>query len=530
MPLIRWILPLCLTLFLPACSNNDPRPLVYQSCTDSSLEGLDCATFTVPKDYDDPGAGTFDLAIVRGRATGTDDERIGTLFFNPGGPGFASLPIARDIVNGMPSEIRRHFDIVLWDPRGVGKSSGLTECVNGSYPLPATGDVDWDAVDAEMRDSQAKANAACEALYPEVVPYISTNATVRDLDQLRAAVGDSKLTYWGTSYGTRIGYVYAHDFPHRVRAMLLTSPVDPNATWKSFAYQSALAPDTALSFFFEMFPDVQERYLRSANTLDAQSLILPSGVEFTRWFFRATLSSMSVSESDYRTMSDFITNVDTALHDTGPARDSALEALDAMATSMSEWPINGGAISFIGCSDYGARPTAQEQKELAASVRAEAPITGWLATQGLYYCQGMTVAPDPVPVDFINRDTPMLIMGSTHDSLTPYEWTTKMASMFLNSRVITYIGWTHTPFLAGSSCVDQYGINYLIHLERPDEDVTCPNTIPPESRIASYVGFALNRGLPMYIFQHVFNTEAGGSHDTQLQKSPSGKTGTSGCR
>lgn len=465
---------------ITACSrgDNDERPpIVFQSCTDSSLEGLDCATFTVPKDYDDLGAGTFDLAVVRGRSTGASDERIGTLFFNPGGPGVASLPMARDFINGLPSEIRRRFDIVLWDPRGVGKSSGLTECEGGWYPLPGTGDVDWDAVDVEMRNSQAEANAACESLYSDVVPYISTNATVRDLDQLRAAVGDSKLTYWGTSYGTRIGYVYAHDFPDRVRAMLLTSPVDPDATWESFAYQSALAPDTALGFFFEMFPGVQERYLRSANTLDTRSLILPSGAEFTRWFFRATLSSMSISESGYSDMAAFITNVDTALHGTGPARDAALEALDAMAATMSEWPINGGAIPFIGCSDYGPKPTAQEQKELAASVRAEAPITGWLATQGLYYCEGMTVVPSPVPVDFINRDTPMLIMGSTHDSLTPYEWATKMARMFLNSRVITYIGSTHTPFLAGSSCVDKYGIDYLINLERPDEDVTCPNTL-----------------------------------------------------
>lgn len=451
--------------------------LVWQGCTDPSLKGLDCARLAVPKDYGHTENGSFDLALVRGRSTGSTRDRIGTLFFNPGGPGFASLPIAGEVISGIPDLIRRHFDVVLWDPRGVGASSGLVECIGGAYHLPATGGVDWDAVDEEMRRSQKQANAVCAIRYPEVVRYISTNATVRDLDAMRAAVGDAKLTYWGTSYGTRIGYVYAHDYPDKVRAMLLTSPVDPNGVWTDFAFRSALAPDTAIGVAFEAFPGTQQKYRRSARTLDLRTLVLPSGTEFTRWFFRGTLSTMSVSESHYADMAALIENVDTALHGSGSAKAASLAALDEMASPSGEFPINGGSIPFIGCSDYGLKPTAQEQKDLAARIRAQAPITGWLATQALYYCEGIAAEPDPVPVDFVDWDTPMLIMGSTRDSLTTYSWVSDMARTFRNSRVITYVGATHTPFLAKSRCMDEYGIDYLVHLRRPAVDASCPNTL-----------------------------------------------------
>lgn len=109
-----------------------------------------------------------------------------------------------------------------------------------------------------------------------VRPYISTNATVRDLDRLRESVGDAQLTYWETSYGTRIGYIYAHDFPDRVRAMLLTSPISPNATWPSFALGAATAPDDATHFFLGKDPLVRQNYERVIAALNAQALILPS--------------------------------------------------------------------------------------------------------------------------------------------------------------------------------------------------------------------------------------------------------------
>jgi pimeloyl-ACP methyl ester carboxylesterase len=188
-----------------------PPTLAWAACTEVSLQDLECATLIAPKDYSNPARGNFSLAVVRQKATGSASERIGTLFFNPGGPGESGVSLAPPFAAALPADLRKYFDFVTWDPRGVVRSAGLAGCSSGTYTLPPVGPVDW-------------------------------NATVRDLDRLREAVGDQELTYWGTSYGTRIGYVYAHDYPDRVRAMLLSSPISPNATWPSFALGAATAP------------------------------------------------------------------------------------------------------------------------------------------------------------------------------------------------------------------------------------------------------------------------------------------------
>jgi pimeloyl-ACP methyl ester carboxylesterase len=461
----------------PSPVRAEPAGLDWQACGSKELRGVDCATLTVPKDYADPSAGTFDLAVARVPATGKPSERIGSLFFNPGGPGVAAVPLAPAVASALPEELRERFDLVVWDPRGVGASAGLDGCTGGSYRLPATGPVDWTSVTAEMRTTQAAANADCQARYPDVVPYIGTRATARDLDALRRAVGDRKLTYWGTSYGTRIGYVYAHDFPDRVRAMLLTSPVEPQGTWASFIHQSALSPDTAISFAFEAYPGLQAAYLRSARALNTRTLTLPSGVTFTRWTMRAILSDLVVSESNYPAMAQFIRDVESALFAAGARKAAALKALAGVSPPLAAIPIRGGAVPFIGCSDYADRLSAGEQDRLARSVLRQAPVLGVGTMQGLFYCDGITVTPDPVPADFTNWHTPMVIMGSTRDALTPYGWAAAMARTFRNSRVVTYVGATHTPFLAGSACIDRIGTRYLLTTDRPRIDVACPNTL-----------------------------------------------------
>ncbi|MEI8082477.1 MAG: alpha/beta fold hydrolase, partial [Actinomycetes bacterium] len=186
-------------------SSPEPTSVTWAPCTEKELPGLECGTLVVPKNYSDPGAGTFSLAVVRAKATGPAAQRIGSLFFNPGGPGVSSVSLAPQVIPALPPQLRQRFDFVTWDPRGVGRSSGLTECKDATYELPATGAVDWNSVVDQMRITAKTSNQECAKRYPDVVPYISTNANARDLDRLRAAVGDAKLTYWGTSYGTRIG-------------------------------------------------------------------------------------------------------------------------------------------------------------------------------------------------------------------------------------------------------------------------------------------------------------------------------------
>ncbi len=471
------------TLFILAgCSSSDNAAapaLSWSPCTESELAGLECATLTVPKDYNNAALGTFSLALVRAKATGTADERIGTLFFNPGGPGESGVSVVPRIVPALPSEIREHFDFVSWDPRGVDRSSGLCNCTGGTYTLPATGPVDWDAVTEQMRSSEKAANEACAQMYPDIVPYISTNATARDLDMLRKAVGDRLLTYWGTSYGTRIGFVYAYLYPHRVRAMLLSSPVSPDATFPEFMYGSATSPDDAVGFYFQSFPEAEILFDGIVGSLSSEPLHLPSGAQITQWDVRGTIANNVKSESSYMSTLSLLETFNTAINGSGSAQAQARAILDSMEWPTT-YPVNGAATAFIGSLDYPQRLDSVGQNILAEQIRADAPVFGFGASQGLFYTEGIGVTPDPIPTKFTNTKTPVLIMGSTKDALTKYSWAVELRHNFQNSRLVTYIGTQHTPYLAaGSSCVDAYGTDFLVNLNRPEVDATCPNANIP---------------------------------------------------
>lgn len=476
------IMTISILALLSGCGGGDTAgdsTLTWTPCTEASLAGLDCATLIVPKDYNDPKRGTFHLAVVRAQATGEAGERIGTLFFNPGGPGESGISIVPRIAPILPVELRARFDFVSWDPRGVGRSSGMSDCEGGSYTLPPIGPVDWNAVTDQMRSSEKAANEACARRYPDVAPYISTNATVHDLDTLREAVGDNLLTYWGTSYGTRIGFVYAHHYPDRVRAMLLSSPVSPNATFPEFMYGSATSPDNAVGFYFQAYPGSESLFNSIVNSLSSEPLHLPSGARVTQWDVRGIIANNVKSESLYQDTLPLLDTLQTAINGSGTSQAQAKAILDSMPW-MENYPVNGGATAFINALDFPQRLTSDEQNSLAAQIRTDAPLFGFGATQGLFYCEGINVTPDPIPTNFSNTQTPVVIVGSTRDALTQYSWAVELRQNFKNSRLITYIGTQHTPYLgAGSACVDAYGTDYLVNLNMPDKDVACPNANIP---------------------------------------------------
>jgi pimeloyl-ACP methyl ester carboxylesterase len=471
---IRLLLASALLFGAGPAAGADGPSLQWQACSEAALEALECATLGVPKDHNDPARGSFTLAVARAKA-GKDEKRIGSLFFNPGGPGVSGIDTLAEMLPYLPGNLLDRFDVITWDPRGVGRSSGLTDCPDGRYTLPPAGPVDWNKSIVDMRAAALKANSDCAERYPDIIPYISTRATARDLDRLREAAGDTSLTFWGTSYGTRIGYVYAQLFPDRVRAMLLTSPVDPNATWKSFVAGSATSPDNAVGFLFQLHPKARDTFTRIMPILETAALELPSGRKVTRWDLRAQLAIFAKSESSFGEAETLLGLVDQALHGGVEEKRSALAALDAEEW-QTDYPINSGATVFIGCSDYADRYSPDEQVAESARIRVQAPIFGFGTSQGLFYCEGIKTAPDPVPTDFVNPTTPMLIIASTRDGLTQYGWATEMARNFQDSRVITYIGTQHTPYVAArSACVDAYATDYLINLRRPVTDTACRN-------------------------------------------------------
>jgi pimeloyl-ACP methyl ester carboxylesterase len=455
--------------------------LKWAPCPAAEMSGWDCATLTVPRDYSQPERGTFDLAVVRLPATGAASQRIGSLFYNPGGPGISGLQSGAFVASAglLPSEVRLRFDFVTWDPRGVGASSGL-ECNAQSYAIPATGPVDWAAEMDRVRRAQRKANLACAAKFPDVVPYIGTNNTARDLEALRAAVGDTQLTYWGLSYGTRLGYVYARMFPGHARALLLSGVVNPNSSIVNFATGYSTSIDTGIGVLFEAYPGSEGQYQRVHEYLQDQTLSLPTGRQITRWYVDFMLATFAEFEYEFPTAATMLGALDTAISATGEEKGKALALLEQFP-AMDPNQAGSGATPFINCLDYADRLTPAAQDRLARNARVQAPITGWLGSSWMApMCEGVTAKADPIPTNFgVDRSTQMLLVNATRDPYTNFGWTADMARTFRASRVVSYSGSTHGPYAFGrSDCINRYGNDYLIDLVLPPVDVTCPFVTP----------------------------------------------------
>ena len=210
--------------------------------------GFRCGKLTVPVDDAAPAGSTIDLAVIRAPAR-DPGTKIGTLVFNPGGPGAPAVAFLRSIADTLPDPIRDRFDLVAFDPRGVGRSrtidcqDSLDPVFDQSFP-PETA-----AARAGLVDAVRSLAAACEARSGALLPHVSTVDTVRDLERLRVALGEEKLSFVGYSYGTYLGTIYASAHPDRVRAFVLDGPIDPTLTAREVALAQARGFEHALDDF-----------------------------------------------------------------------------------------------------------------------------------------------------------------------------------------------------------------------------------------------------------------------------------------
>ena len=226
----------------PAASLPVPA-LAWQPCADPAQAGFDCATARVPLDYDDPGGSSIDLAVIR-HAADDPAHRIGSLFINPGGPGVPGTQALPTALALSAPEVIARFDLVSWDPRGVGASAPVL-----CFPSPDEGAAFFSGIAAGFPvgkaetsnwiDTYARFGQLCAQRNGELLAHVSTADTARDLDLLRRAVGDPTLSYVGVSYGTFLGATYANLFPAKVRAMVLDANLDPVA-WTNGGREGAL--------------------------------------------------------------------------------------------------------------------------------------------------------------------------------------------------------------------------------------------------------------------------------------------------
>ena len=464
--------------------------LQWQACQDEPLAsfGYECATLIRPLRRREPDGPKVELAVFRLSATGTAKERIGTVFFNPGGPG---QPGHGSAYKGMllPDEIRRAFDFVIWDPRGLGQSRpALSDCQVPMPRRPATGPVDWQQVLSQRQLELTERNRDCIARHRALIPEMGTVDAAHDLDALRQAVGDDRLTFWGVSYGTVIGSTYAALFPGRVRALVLDGSVDP---WVDLSglRGSATAPDDAIRFFLQLNPDLKVPLQASLVRLEQEPLILPDGSLYTRWDLLDPLVNYlpqsRISGTYGRTL---IETVHQALVGAPAEQTAALETLQHPLLRSPEHDLLAAAgFAAVACQDFPQRMSPRQQAALLGDLTRQAPIYGGsIGVNFLALCSGYEdlKVNTPVPrAPFPQRDVSGLITGSSWDGATPWIWSTAMARAFPSMRTLQVVGNEHGIYTnAQTACVEKAVSRYLLTASVPPRDLSCPYVKPAEQQ------------------------------------------------
>jgi pimeloyl-ACP methyl ester carboxylesterase len=371
----------------------------WAPCPSPTHPDKQCAWVRVPKVYGRPGHGKVRIALARIPATGTPGQRIGSLFWDAGGPGGASTEIIDMIADRMSPAVRAQFDFVAFDPRGIGASTpGLGSC-GSPWPIRAARQTDpnWRTVQRRSAALLAPANRTCARKARGIVATMGTNNVVRDLDRLRNAVGDRKLTLWGTSYGTRIGYVYALKYPQRVRAMVLDGSIDPTSGFSGLPEIGGTAEDLALQFMKQHYRPAYHAIMDTAASLTRNPVSLGNGDRFTRWNWLDISGGFVAFQNTWPDLAKLAAVIETAQG----SGDQAVAARQRLATWKASPNSNeGGGFSVVNCLDYSDRLTGREQSGIAVTNDDQYPVFG--GSLSLMYamgCQGLrSLVPDPVPL------------------------------------------------------------------------------------------------------------------------------------
>jgi pimeloyl-ACP methyl ester carboxylesterase len=443
-----------------ASTTQDPAPPapVWEPCE----EQYQCATVSVPLDHDQPGGATIELALIRLPATG---QPMGSIFINPGGPGASGVDHVRQGFR-LDSDTMAAYDLIGFDPRGIGASNPLSCQLDRSQgPLPDSSPDD--AGEQQALDGEAEQLArSCQQLDADLLDHLDTGSVARDLDLLRQAVGDERLHYYGFSFGTLIGLVYADLFADRVGHLVLDGVVDPTASVADLLSQQAAA-------FEQAFVKLDEA---CGTDLDCP----PGGIATTYDQLAAELEAtgpvgeVGTTELEYASL--------IALYDRQlwPVYASALAAaaggdfttVEALSDAL------GGTVSFaayaaVVCSD-SPRPDGPEGWDrLAADLTAIAPRFGASVANELRACAFWPVdgAAARAPV-VAGGSEPILVIGNTNDPATPLENAEVVAGHLERSSLVIFDADRHTAYSA-SGCVQRLVSDYFVDDRLPAATVSC---------------------------------------------------------
>lgn len=459
----------------------------HQVVTWHDCEGMQCATVSAPISWADPELGSIDLSLIRSQATG---KRLGSLFVNPGGPGGSGVDFVQ--YSSFPG-LDSNYDIVGWDPRGVGRSSGVvcyTDDEQRDEALYGTFDSPYDTqgwID-ELTVVEEDYAQACLDNTGELLGNIDTVSTAKDLDLLRAVLGDEKLTYLGYSYGTKIGITYAELFPEKVGRMVLDGAVDPLVSdfeglktqmagfESAFRAYMAFCLGTPACPFTGTVDEALGQVRAFLATIDGLGLVNSDGRELDSATVGTAIALNLYSEGYWSDMTDMF--VDLMAGDPSTAFINA-DYYNSRNPGGGYSSNSVDVYQAVTCVDGDFLDDPATTLERVAEIDAAAPTIGKYFTYDDYAVLDVLCTHWPVPVSTPPSEydakgaPPILVVGTTNDPATPYSSAVSVSKQLDSGVLISYEGEGHTIYNQGVACVDDVVDAYFVDGTVPAADPMC---------------------------------------------------------
>lgn len=489
-------------LLLAGCSNvvdgraviSAPRPgtpIQWGPCQPSASDktrlpaGAECGMLSVPVDYAKPDGDVAQIAMIRFKATG---QKIGSLVVNPGGPGESGVEAAASMVSTLPQSLRERFDLVGFDPRGVANSSPAAWCNsdedNDRLRADPTVEYTQEGVDHLENENKEFVQRCVDKMGKEFLANLGTANVAKDLEAIRASLGDDKLTYLGYSYGTRIGALYAEAYPDKVRAMILDGAVDPNAdqieeeirqaaafqkAFDNFAADCASNPDCPLGTDPAKAVDVYKSLVdplveHPAKTKD------PRGLSYNDAIVGTILPLYSPSL--WRHLTQALSEIRDGTGDTMLAMADLYMGRDEKGHYNNSTDVRVA----VNCMDKPHITDRAKVVEEDRRTREVAPFLSYGEFTGLAPLDACAFWPVPATGDQheinVKGLPPILVVSTTNDPATPYQAGVDLAKQ-LGGTLLTFDGTQHTVVFQGNKCVDDIAARYLVDVTVPPPDTRC---------------------------------------------------------
>lgn len=455
------------------------QDLVWSDCG----PGFDCTEVTAPLDWENPGTGEITLSVVRHRAEGT---AVGSLLTNPGGPGSSGVDLVLNSLDfAVGPDLIENFDVIGFDPRGVGASTAVTcydapEMDEYLYGIPAAarGTAEWEA---ELLDAHKGFAEACEANSDGILPYITTINAARDMDLIRALLGDEQLNYLGYSYGTFLGATYAKLYPEKAGRLVLDGAIDPSVPGLEVGATQALGFESALRAYMQSCLDSGECPFN--GTVDEAMADLGA--------LLASVDRTPLKNGDGRLLGadSLMTGIIAALYSQDSwdyltqAFDEALQGDPTTAFLLADF-YNGRengvytdnsaeAFRAYNCMDYPVEDDPAAEAATDAKIAAGAPTIApyW---SGPDSCEVWPYPPTGTREEIHAEGAgPILVVGTTNDPATPYEWSESLAGQLEEGVLVTRVGEGHTGYNKGNVCVDDAVESFLLDDVVPEDGLRC---------------------------------------------------------